>query len=101
LEARVSPGITGLNPLFDAPVKTVSINNDQSAMLFADGLPRESSIPKLKRRLRAVWHSIGQATGLLLSLSQTSPRYRGSLISADSSLHPASTRQPGFQHYRK
>jgi hypothetical protein len=32
----------GLNPLFDAPVKTVNINNSQSAMLLADGFKWES-----------------------------------------------------------
>jgi hypothetical protein len=85
---RVSQGITRLNPLCDAPAKTVNINNSQNAMLFADGLPCESSIPELKRRLRVVWHSIGQSTGLPVSLSEISPRHRGSPISADSSLHP-------------
>jgi hypothetical protein len=70
-------------------------------MLFADGLLCESSIPELKRRLRMVWHSIWQTTGLPLSLSQTSQRHRGSPISADSSLHPASTCRPRFERYRK
>jgi hypothetical protein len=90
-----------LNPLFDAPAKTGSINNNQSAMLFAGGLLRESSIRELKRRLRVVWHSMGQTTGLWLSHTQMSQRHRGSPISADSSLHLASTRQSRFQHCRK
>jgi hypothetical protein len=44
-------------------------------MLFAQGVLCESSIPELKHRLRVVWHSIWQTTGLPLSFSQTSPRH--------------------------
>jgi hypothetical protein len=45
LEARVSQGITRLNPLFDASAKTVNINNSQNTMLSADGFLYESSTP--------------------------------------------------------
>jgi hypothetical protein len=69
-------------------------------MLFTDGLVHESSIPELKGRLRVLSHSIWQTTGLPLFLSQTSPRYRGSPILVDTSLHPANTRQPGFERSR-
>jgi hypothetical protein len=54
LEARASQGITGVNPLFDTPAKTVNINNNQSVMHFGDGLLCESPIPKVKLRPRAV-----------------------------------------------
>jgi hypothetical protein len=36
-------------------------------VLFPDGWLCESSLHELKRRLRALWHSVGQTTGLSLS----------------------------------